>query len=319
MIGAVRWVALCALLSSAFPAAAFVRETTTPGHPESGVCLWWRDRQVTYRVNAETAALVNPPCGSAAVAAAAAAAGLATWGTATRAGQGSACTDFSFLHGGSTTQTALGNDGVNLVVFRTRMCSDIPCSGAPGACAAAHNCWEHEVGTIGLTTTSFDAETGELFDADMELFAWDGVPPPSGFGQYFTCEEPTTPRCTSDPRQNSPATACTWVDVGAVVTHEAGHMLGLDHVCSSRFVAPFNACPDPEAVMHPAVGDPAQRVLAQDDVEGICTIYPVGGPTLTCASPDKKSSGGCSSAGGGGLAGLLALTFVAWRERRRRR
>jgi len=325
---AVRSIAALALLSAAVPTTAWVRETTSPGHPEAGRCLWWRARQVAYRVNATTAAPARGatyvPCQSVSATAAesAAAAGMAAWAGATRPGDAAACTDFTFVKGASTTQTALGNDGVNLVVFRTSRCSDVvgldPCSQTPGACAAKFNCWEHGVGTIGLTTTSFDRDTGELLDADMELFGWDGETPT--LGAYFTCQGPSDPGCSIYGE-----TGCNEVDVTAVVTHEAGHMLGLDHVCSNLFPPPYDACPAGSPVMVPTVGAVTERALAADDVEGVCTIYPKGASTLTCLPggglPPPKSEGGsgCSSAGGGYVAGLLVVAFLAWRERRRRR
>lgn len=316
MIRLVRPVAAIALLAAALPATPFVRETTTPRHPESGYCLWWGTRRVTYEVNATSA---NPsPCQSASAAEAVAAAAFATWGAATRSGEASACTDFAFVHGAPTTRTAVGRDGVNLVVFRSGLCSDVvgldPCSAVPGACAAKFNCWEHEVGTIGLTTTTFDTDTGEILDADMELFGWNGEIPPTG--SYFTCESPAAPRCDSPPYGQ---TGCNWVDVGAVVVHEAGHVLGLDHVCDSAFPAPYDACPAGPQVMAPSVGDVALRGLSQDDVEGICRIYPAGAATLTCAPPHEKPKGGCSSAGEVGIAGLLGVAVAAWRGRRRGR
>ena len=72
--------------------------------------------------------------------------------------------------------------------------------------------------------------------------------------------------------------------------------------------------------MMPQVGGASNRALDQDDVNGVCTIYPAGGATLTCppVQPKKGSSGGCDSAGG---AGVLAIAGVlaAWRRRRRLR
>ena len=48
----VRPLAAVALLAAALPAAAFQRETTEPGNPSGGTCLWWGVRTVPYHVNA---------------------------------------------------------------------------------------------------------------------------------------------------------------------------------------------------------------------------------------------------------------------------
>jgi hypothetical protein len=310
MTRSVRLVVAAALVAAGLPASAFVRETTTPGQPATGLCLWWRDRQVTYRVNAATAA--TAPCGSAAAAEESAAAGLATWG----AGASASCTDFSFAHGAASTTTRVGRDGQNLIVFRARPCNEIPCSGKPGECAARFNCWEHDQDTIALTTLSFDSATGEIWDADIEMNGWDGVTPPAG--HYFTCGGPGL-----DPCGAYGASGCNDVDVQAVVAHESGHMLGLDHVCQYASHDPEGSCAT-DSVMVQTVGSVSQRALAPDDVNGVCAMYPTGAPALTClaggAVPPPKSggAGGCSSAGGAGWLALLALAALAPRAWPRR-
>ena len=168
-------VAALLLLATAGSARAYVRETTTQGSPGTGLCMYWGGRQVHYRVNATSAA--NPPggrapcpncapCLDANAAAQAVVNTMPIWGSATRAGQGQSCTDFALVNDGNTGITSVGDDGTNLVVFRTGYCFNPsgliaplgdPCRGTPGACAAKYNCWEHDAsGTIGLTTTSFD-------------------------------------------------------------------------------------------------------------------------------------------------------------------
>lgn len=102
--------------------------------------------------------------------------------------------------------------------------------------------WPHfgAENAIGLTTTRFDRETGDLWDADIEL---NGVAGTLSIG---------------DPVRGD--------DLLSVLTHEAGHFLGLGH------------SPDPTATMkavYSAASDGTTfRTLEPDDVAGICEVYP---------------------------------------------
>ena len=318
-----RALAALAVLAATASAFAFVRTTTVSGHPEEGLWLWWRPRQVPYAVNADSFASI-PGCGGAA--AQAAADSFPAW-TATRPGETQACTDFSFRNGGATSEQNLGNDHLNLVVVRQGPCSsfagaDVNCANSAtlGDCIRAHNCWSHDTisnasGSLAITTVHFVVSTGEIVDADMELQGWDGENRSSGF--YFTCT-PTGSACKDAELYLLPRATCVAFDVANTVTHEAGHMLGLDHVCNSAYAVPYDACGSlSEDTMAPnaTVGDTNKRTLEADDVDGVCTIYPVGKDTVT--SPLASSqSGGCAAGGGGGLS-LLGLLLLRWLARRR--
>lgn len=93
---------------------------------------------------------------------------------------------------------------------------------------------------LGLTLIRFDPDTGEIWDADIEVNAVD------------------EPLSVGDPVPGS-------VDLASLLTHEAGHLLGLGH----------NDL-DESATMFPGyhTGSVELRSLADDDIAGICALYP---------------------------------------------
>jgi hypothetical protein len=100
--------------------------------------------------------------------------------------------------------------------------------------------------TIGLTTITYDATSGEIFDADMEINSHD----------FDLVAAPPVPP--------------GGIDLASVITHEAGHFLGLAH------------SGDRGAVMY-AHYRPGESTLTPDDVDGICSMYPHGGSRTTSA------------------------------------
>jgi len=153
--------------------------------------------------------------------------------------------------------------------------------------------------TLALTTVTYNRENAQIFDADVEI---------NSFQEHFTVSD--DPSATRD-------------DLLAVLTHEAGHFLGLSHD------------DDQEATMF-ASYDPRtpfiQRDLYTTDIAGICEIYPPGQPISTeeciprhgllrtCAV--KQSSGcaiGSERANGVGALGLVAVLGFALGLRRRPR
>lgn len=147
--------------------------------------------------------------------------------------------------------------------------------------------WPHGSGVWALTTTAYDPSTGVILDADIEL---DGAS-----GALGTVEAPLT--CAQVPV----------LDVTALLTHEVGHFVGLAHV--------FDA---PAAVMAPGarVCEVQKRELSDDDVRGVCALYPSGVEGSGC-----EDDGGCRCARRpGGFGGWLsaALMFLCWRWTRSR-
>lgn len=324
-----RWPAAAAALTlAASPAEAFVRSTTS-----SGLCLWWSTRSVHYEVNDFTVNGAASVCSSSldpvGSALAAVEASFTTWSGA------GGCTDLQAVYGGTTPSTATGLDCRNLVVFRRGPCSGLvpasdPCQlwdvneGSTVNCADRYNCWDtgdpfHEDSrVIALTTVSYQDATGEIVDADMELNAWTGAGP-SPPGYYFTCVDPPAPVCGTPGE-----TGCIEVDVQNTVTHEAGHVLGLGHALSEYCYPTVSLASAATMCANASFGETAKRTLAQDDVNGICSIYPAGAPTNVCFGsgqveprPSSTCTGescGCGTAGAEGWLALVAL--LLWRRRR---
>lgn len=146
--------------------------------------------------------------------------------------------------------------------------------------------WPYALHVIGLTSLTYDTHTGQIMDADIEMngddyrFATDGAPH------------------AYDAQQS--------------LTHEVGHLLGLDHSL------------DEDAVMfaESQPGETHKRLLRPDDMAGLEFSHPVSAtpesdgciePTIV-AAPAKS---GCS--GGGPSSLLLASLVMAWLGLWRRR
>ncbi|WP_437955988.1 matrixin family metalloprotease [Sorangium sp. So ce119] len=172
----------------------------------------------------------------------------------------------------------------NVVVFR-----DLDWLAAAG----------HNSEMLALTTVQFDKKTGELWGADMEIN--------SDLYDFSVGDDSAAPR----------------EDLLAVVTHEAGHFLGLDHSMLG-----------PEATMHYRYdrSDPINfRTLHEDDINGICQIYPPRDLSTSTCNPipphgfspecaeDQMVACGVSppAAGGPGWGAPLAAAAIgaaAWRR-----
>jgi hypothetical protein len=282
---AVLVAAAAALVSGA--TVPYVRSRTDRNALDGGHCLGWPAGTVEFRENVNGA----PDAGEAGFTAMERS--LGTWGT-----RMNACGNLSLRMGPRTTTRTTGFDDTrgaaneNVLLFRTRLCSEIVHSGDPciaqGTCSNVHDCWDYAAGTLAITTITYNSRTGRLYDADLEmnatvhLFTTVDAPP---------CSGPDLPSCVSTDLQNT-------------VTHELGHALGLAH------------SPDPRSTMFAGAdrGETSKRVLDDGSVEFVCTVYPAGAPTRDCdGSPidlTDDRAGSCSVAPTGPFALLTLLAAL---------
>jgi hypothetical protein len=114
--------------------------------------------------------------------------------------------------------------------------------------------------TLGLTTVTFDIDSGELYDADLEINA----------SVNLTALDPV------------PADG---YDLASLLTHEAGHFLGLAHATLSTSTMFASYKP----------GSSTGRGLMPDDIAGLCAVYPNAGErsAVVGAAAARVPSGTC--------------------------
>jgi MYXO-CTERM domain-containing protein len=131
-------------------------------------------------------------------------------------------------------------------------------------------------------------------------------------------------------------------DLQNAITHELGHLIGLDHTC---LLVPEDPRPVDEqgnevpdcadaaapmlaATMFPSTdpGRTSQRWLSPDDVRGVCAIYPAAADPHICPLDIPDDGCGCAASGepsaptgAGGFGFLLAAAVIAGRRRLRGR
>ncbi len=145
---------------------------------------------------------------------------------------------------GIVSQTATqGIDNLNLIIWRDSIWPS-----------------DYDSSAIAVTTTWFESSSGRIVNADMELngvnFTWRIV----------------TPSCNPNVDRNV-------VDVQNIVTHEGGHMLGLDHPPADT------ACQDAAMYYASTACEMKKRNLSLDDMAGLSILYPASLITITSVSP----------------------------------
>jgi hypothetical protein len=152
---------------------------------------------------------------------------------------------------------------------------------------------------LALTTITFSVETGEIYDADVEFNSHQAT--------FTTSDDPLE----------------VVSDLQSVATHEIGHVLGLSHSELSTAVMRGTGYSN---------GSTELRDLTDDDIAGICEIFPPGPARGSCTprhgfsrecEEDRPPSdgGGCrfgargTSSPAGGFAALVALAALFVRRR----
>jgi hypothetical protein len=255
-------------------ARAYVREVTN-----SGVPVAWHYPCLTMQVYPGTSSLELTSDEYLAASARAA----AVWSYPTLPG-----TDIRLTMVTAVVQESagVGYDKKNVIVFRQdtwcRQPSPIGDGGVPEP-----DCYSPSA--LAVTSVFKNGTTGEILDTDIEFNAVD-----YSWGDLV-----------AQPGLVGPRTA----DFQNALTHELGHVLGLDHNCytmtdgqprlNDNTGSPELDCynpPPPKAVadatMYPSVelGDTLRRDLSPDDKLGVCDIY----PHRHNVCPPRPSDGGCS-------------------------
>jgi hypothetical protein len=234
---------------------------------------------------------------------------IATWNDDT-----ASCSYMKVVNAGPATDAEVNTkDQRNLLKFRdTSWCR--PAVGNDPA-----RCYDHSA--AGITTATYiddgsSSRDGAIVDADIEI---------NGVDFAISNQGVTT------------GTASCKAELANTLTHELGHLHGLEHPCRvpgdpPRVDDQGNQVPlctqttDPkitEATMYnfQDCGETKKETLSDDDINAICVIYPTANDPKTCEPVGSGGSGCCnaSSRPGTGLL-LAALTgFVLLRTKKSRR
>lgn len=185
-----------------------------------GLFLFWRNACVSYSINQDASRSISYDEAKKVIDES-----FATWTQVACADGNAPGIAVSNIGAASCAQVRYNPDSPNqnLIVFRD--------DGWP---------YDDPNSTLGLTTVTFNAETGEVYDADMEINS-------SARNLSITDQVPSN-----------------GFDLASVVTHEAGHFLGLAHATDARSTMFASYKP----------GTIALRSLAPDDIAGMCAMYP---------------------------------------------
>ena len=286
----------CSLLSAERPARAYVRSVTS-----KGMATAWSKSRIDLKLY-----VGDPPPNmgtdglSRAVHAAA-----ATWST-----PAVSCAGISLVVEDVKMPIAPAEyDSQNLLGFRRDQWRKMPCTPSD-----KELCSPYSALAIAITTVTSNTRTGEILDADMEINEVQNI-----FADVLLDGAKLVGTAHVQDLQNT-------------VTHELGHLIGLDHNCYGSIpatgipldgrgeAAPSCVGAGPEitdATMFGTAGEreTKKRDLAPDDLQAVCDVYPVGYQGLPVLDDANDKTGGCMVANRpgstapapAGLAGLALL------------
>jgi uncharacterized protein (TIGR03382 family) len=224
--------------------------------------------------------------------------------------EANSCTYLEVVPAISTASTPLAvNDGHNSVIFHDDLWCHI---AADGKCNVSY-----DSSALAVTTDTANTKTGQIYDADVEVNLVD----------YQWADLVEDPGLTND------------MDLQNALTHELGHLIGLDHTCFDLFTSATGVRPDGDdglpipdcatasaevqaTTMFPSAqpADVQKRTLGADDVNALCTIYNVDDPPPPPGTGVNGGCAGCAAAGHPGdsgaatVLGLLAAALIARRR-----
>jgi matrixin len=283
-------VAGLAVFAAAGPASAFCRSTTCSGEcnrnadncKQDGAPLYWASTCVGFSLQEDGSEFVDFPEFERV-----AEESFVTWSDVLCESGGVASMAFERLQNAECHQAEYNPDGpnANVIMFQDTK-------------------WEYTSpdNTLAKTTVTYDKDTGEILDADIELN--------HAYNEFTTGDDYVV------------------YDLQSILTHEIGHFLGLDHTLD--FLATMNAGYQE--------GSTELRSLESDDTAGLCTVYPEGraGQCVTkpkngfasqCQQVLGEDDDGCSIAvkrddderrGHAGAGAVLAALGIFAAARRRR-
>jgi MYXO-CTERM domain-containing protein len=279
-------VVLAAFAADARPASAFCRTTTTKapagwnpavsGCWTQGTTLAWKTDRVPYGVASQASDKV-----SLADATRVADLAFAAWNDAECDGKPVGIEAYD----DGPTEVPDGADGDALAGWAY-------CADSNSCNPVAHDvivfddvAWPYNdpVNTLALTTVTYGVEDGEIFEAYTEV---------NSAEHELTTTEP-------------PPAGGTTYDLQAILTHEAGHFLGLAHATATT------------SIMY-AYYQPGAITLTADDLDAICAVYPPTSPKEGCACTTVGAgTSGPAVAAGVSLVALAGLTGLRRKRRRR--